>query len=194
MNEMENKPQEELEQEVPAAEEKCCENKAKKKKEEKIDIEKTLENLVNTEKRLEETVKELESTKDTFQRTLAEYDNFRKRTTKEKQENFAIGKIDAVTSLLPILDTLEIALAAPCKDDDYKKGIEMVMTTAKNTLTNMGVEEIESVGKEFDPNIHAAVMQEESSEFESGIVTKQFQKGYRMGDKIIRPATVAVAQ
>ncbi len=194
MSEMENKPQEELEQEVPGTEEKCCENKAENKKEEKIDIEKTLENLVNTEKKLEETVKELESTKDTFQRTLAEYDNFRKRTTKEKQENFAIGKIDAVKSLLPILDTLEIALAAPCKDDEYKKGIEMVMTTAKNTLTGMGVEEIESVGKEFDPNIHAAVMQEESSEFESGIVTKQFQKGYKMGDKIIRPATVAVAQ
>lgn len=194
MNDMENKSQDELKQEVPVSEEKCCDKKSKKKKDNKIDVEKTLENLVNTEKKLEETVKELESTKDTFQRTLAEYDNFRKRTAKEKQENFTTGKIEAVTSLLPIIDTLEIALASPCKDEEYKKGIEMVMTTAKNTLSTLGVEEIESVGKEFDPNIHAAVMQEESDEHESGIVTKQFQKGYKMGDKVIRPATVAVAQ
>ena len=99
-----------------------------------------------------------------------------------------------MTNLLPVLDTLEFALNAPCQDESYKKGIEMVMTQAMTAFGNMGVETIEAVGKEFDPNFHAAVMQEESSEFESGFVTKELQKGYKMGDKVIRPSTVVVAQ
>ena len=196
MNDMENMPQEELEQEMPAAEQPEAENSEKetKKKEKKVDLKKTLENLLNTEKKLEESQKELDSTKDTLQRTLAEYDNYRKRTAKEKTENFTLGKIQAVTSLLPVLDTLEYALNAPCQDESYKKGIEMVMTQAINAFGNMGVEHIEAVGKEFDPNFHAAVMQEASEEFESGFVVKELQKGYKMGDKVIRPSTVAVAE
>ena len=194
MNDMENMPQEELE--TPVAEE-AVQPEAEttdKKKKPKVDIKKTLENLLNTEKKLEEVQNELDSTKDTFQRTLAEYDNYRKRTAKEKTENFNLGKIQAVTSLLPVLDTLEFALNAPCQDESYKKGIEMVMTQAMNAFNGMGVEKIEAVGTEFDPNFHAAVMQEESEEFESGFVTKELQKGYKMCDKVIRPATVVVAQ
>ncbi|MBE6879122.1 MAG: nucleotide exchange factor GrpE [Ruminococcaceae bacterium] len=198
MNDMENMPQEELQQEVPAAEETAEtvaeETTGKKKKEKKVDIKKTLENLLSTEKKLEEVQTELDSTKDAFQRTLAEYDNYRKRTAKEKTENFNLGKIQAVTALLPVLDTLEFALNAPCQDESYKKGIEMVMTQAMNAFNSMGVEKIEAVGTEFNPNFHAAVMQEESEEFESGFVTKELQKGYKMGDKVIRPSTVAVAQ
>ena len=194
MNDMENMPQEELE--TPVAEE-AVQPEAEttdKMKKPKVDIKKTLENLLKTEKKLEEVQNELDSTKDTFQRTLAEYDNYRKRTAKEKTENFNLGKIQAVTSLLPVLDTLEFALNAPCQDESYKKGIEMVMTQAMNAFNGMGVEKIEAVGTEFDPNFHAAVMQEESEEFESGFVTKELQKGYKMGDKVIRPATVVVAQ
>ena len=196
MNDMENMPQqEELQQEIPA-EETPAQEKAdkKKKKEAKVDVKKTLENLLETENKLAETQKELDATKDAFQRTLAEYDNYRKRTAKEKTENFNLGKIQAVTGLLPVLDTLEFALKAPCQDESYKKGIEMVMTQAMTAFGNMGVEKIEAVGKEFDPNFHAAVMQEESEEFESGFVTKELQKGYKMGDKVIRPSTVVVAQ
>lgn len=198
MSEMENMQQEEMEIDTPGTEEAveaAAEEKAdKKKKDKKVDVKKTLENLLNTEKKLEEAQKELDSTKDAFQRTLAEYDNYRKRTSKEKTENFNLGKIQAVTALLPVLDTLEFALNAPCQDESYKKGIEMVMTQAMNAFGNMGVEKIEAVGKEFDPNFHAAVMQEESDEFESGFVTKELQKGYKMGDKVIRPSTVVVAQ
>ena len=201
MNDMENMPQEELEQEMPVTEETAeaaetvAEEKTdKKKKDKKVDIKKTLETLLNTEKKLEETQAELASTKDAFQRTLAEYDNYRKRTAKEKTENFTLGKIQAVTALLPVLDTLEFALKAPCQDESYKKGIEMVMTQAMNAFGKMGVEPIDAVGKEFDPNFHAAVMQEASEEFESGFVTKELQKGYKMGDKIIRPSTVVVAE
>ena len=196
MNDMENMPQEEMEIDTPGTEaEPAAEEKTeKKKKDKKVDIKKTLENLLATEKKLEEVQKELASTKDAFQRTLAEYDNYRKRTAKEKTENFALGKMQAVTALLPVLDTLEFALNAPCQDESYKKGIEMVMNQAMNAFNGMGVEKIEAVGKEFDPNFHAAVMQEESDEFESGFVTKELQKGYKMGDKVIRPSTVVVAQ
>ena len=196
MNDMENMPQEEMEIDTPGTEaEPAAEEKTeKKKKDKKVDIKKTLENLLATEKKLEEVQKELDSTKNAFQRTLAEYDNYRKRTAKEKTENFALGKMQAVTALLPVLDTLEFALNAPCQDESYKKGIEMVMNQAMNAFNAMGVEKIEAVGKEFDPNFHAAVMQEESDEFESGFVTKELQKGYKMGDKVIRPSTVAVAQ
>ena len=196
MNDMENMPLEEMEEtqaETQAGEE-TAEKADKKKKDKKVDIKKTLESLLNTEKKLEEVQKELDSTKDSFQRTLAEYDNYRKRTAKEKTENFNLGKIQAVTNLLPVLDTLEFALNAPCQDESYKKGIEMVMTQAMNAFSNMGVEQIEAVGKEFDPNFHAAVMHEASEEFESGFVTKELQKGYKMGDKVIRPSTVAVAE
>lgn len=198
MSEKENMQQEEMEIDTPGTEETveaAAEEKTdKKKKDKKVDVKKTLENLLNTEKKLEEAQKELDSTKDAFQRTLAEYDNYRKRTSKEKTENFNLGKIQAVTALLPVLDTLEFALNAPCQDESYKKGIEMVMTQAMNAFGNMGVEKIEAVGKEFDPNFHSAVMQEESEEFESGFVIKELQKGYKMGDKVIRPSTVVVAQ
>lgn len=196
MNDMENIPQEEMEIDTPGTEaEPAAEEKTeKKKKDKKVDIKKTLETLLETEQKLETAQNELASTKDAFQRTLAEYDNYRKRTAKEKTENFALGKMQAVTTLLPVLDTLEFALNAPCQDESYKKGIEMVMNQAMNAFNAMGVEKIEAVGKEFDPNFHAAVMQEESDEFESGFVTKELQKGYKMGDKVIRPSTVAVAQ
>ena len=193
---MENMPQEEMEIDTPGTEaEPAAEEKTeKKKKDKKVDIKKTLETLLETEQKLETAQSELASTKDAFQRTLAEYDNYRKRTAKEKTENFSLGKIQAVTTLLPVLDTLEFALNAPCQDESYKKGIEMVMNQAMNAFNAMGVEKIEAVGKEFDPNFHAAVMQEESDEFESGFVTKELQKGYKMGDKVIRPSTVVVAQ
>ena len=196
MNDMENMPQEEMEIDTPGteAEPVAEETTDKKKMDKKVDIKKTLENLLSTEKKLEETQKELDSTKDSFQRTLAEYDNYRKRTAKEKTENFTLGKIQAVTALLPVLDTLEFALNAPCQDESYKKGIEMVMSQAMNAFSTMGVERIEAAGTEFNPNFHAAVMQEASEEFESGFVTKELQKGYKMGDKIIRPSTVVVAE
>ncbi|MEG0019074.1 MAG: nucleotide exchange factor GrpE [Oscillospiraceae bacterium] len=170
----------------------------RKNKNKKIDVIKAIQALENklteTEKKMDETVKELENTKDTFQRTLAEYDNFRKRSAKEKSDSYANGKTTAVTSLLSTLDVLEIALNTPCKDDEYKKGIEMVMSTAKANLADLGVEEIKAVGETFDPNFHAAVMQEAVEGTDTGIITRQLQKGYKMGDKVIRPSTVAVAQ
>ncbi len=165
--------------------------------EEKIDVVKGIEmletRLIESEKKLEAATKELEDTKGSFQRTLAEYDNYRKRTAKEKAETYNNGMTNAITAILPVLDTLEMALAAPCSDENYKKGIELIMTTAKNALTSMGVSEIDALDKEFDPNLHNAVMQETVDGVDAGICTKQFQKGYKLGDKVIRHATVAVS-
>ncbi len=165
--------------------------------EEKIDVVKGIEMLetalIESEKKLEAATKELEDTKNTFQRTLAEYDNYRKRTTKEKADNYNAGRTDAVKAILPMLDTLEMALAAPCSDENYKKGIELTYTTAMNSLKNMGVEQIDALNQPFDPNFHNAVMQQETEGVEPGIVVNVFQKGYKMGDKIIREATVVVS-
>ena len=165
--------------------------------EEKIDVMKGIETLetrlIESEKKLAETQAELENTKGTFQRTLAEYDNYRKRTAKEKAETYNNGMINAVTNILPVLDTLEMALNAPCTDENYKKGIELTLTTAKNALSNIGITEIEALDKEFDPNFHNAVMQQETEGVEAGIVVNVFQKGYKMGDKVIRPSTVVVS-
>lgn len=171
------------------------EKKDKHKK--KIDVVKGIQmledKLCEAEGKLEQAAKEIAETKDSFQRTLAEYDNFRKRSVKEKTDSYNNGKISAVMALLPTLDVLEIAFNAPCTDEEYKKGLEMIFSTAKTSLANLGVEEIEAVGKPFDPNFHAAVMQESVEGTQSGVVTKQLQKGYKMGDKVIRHSTVAVS-
>ena len=164
---------------------------------EKIDVVKGIEmletRLIESEKKLEAATKELEDTKNSFQRTLAEYDNYRKRTTKEKADNYNAGKIDAVKAIIPMLDTLEMALAAPCSDENYKKGIELTYTTAMNSLTGMGVEQIDALNQPFDPNFHNAVMQQETEGVDAGIVVNVFQKGYKLADKVIRPATVVVS-
>ena len=157
------------------------------------DIETLQNQLIDTQSKLDKAVKDLDDTKNVFQRTLAEYDNFRKRTAKEKAETFNNGVISAVNEIIPILDTLEMALNAPTEDENYKKGIEMTFTTAKNALKKLGVEEIEALDKPFDPKIHSAVMQSEKEGVEPGIVIRQLQKGYRMGDRIIRPAAVTVS-
>lgn len=165
--------------------------------EEKNDVVKGIEKLetalIESEKKLETVTNELEDTKNTFQRTLAEYDNYRKRTAKEKADNYNAGKVDAVKGILQMLDTLEMALAAPCSDENYKKGIELTYTTAMNSLKALGVEQIEALDQPFDPNFHNAVMQQETDGVEAGIVVNVFQKGYKMGDKIIRAATVVVS-
>ena len=165
--------------------------------EEKIDVVKGIETLesqlIDTEKKLSDAGKELDETKNLLQRTLAEYDNYRKRTAKEKAETYGNGKTDAVMAILPVIDTMEMALSAPCSDENYKKGIELTYNTAVEALKKLGVEAIEAIGEVFDPKVHNAVMQEEAEGVEAGMVTKQFQKGYKMGDKVIRPSTVVVS-
>ncbi len=135
---------------------------------------------------------ELEQVKDRLIRTMAEYDNFRKRSAREK-EALRADIITTVTSkFLPVLDNLERALAAECSDENYKKGVRMIYDSFMQTLGDLGVKEIESDGAAFDPAKHQAVQRVESDELESGMIAQTFAKGYMVGDKVIRFAMVAV--
>ena len=125
--------------------------------------------------------------RDAHLRLAADYDNFRKRTVKEKEQSYGNGKADAIEKLLPVYDNLERALNQPTEDAAYKKGVEMTMTQL------VGVEIYGQAGDAFDPNLHNAVMHTEEEDVEESTVTQVFQKGFKMGDKIIRFAMVQVA-
>ena len=131
---------------------------------------------------------------DRLLRTAAEYDNFRKRSAREADQKFNDGVSFAVTQILDILDTLNMAAAAPCADENYKKGVTMTLDKAAKAMEKLNISEIEAMDKEFDPNLMNAVQQIPMEGKESGTVVQVFQKGYRLGDKIIRHATVVVAE
>ena len=130
---------------------------------------------------------------DTYLRLAAEFDNFRKRTTKEKEQSYTNGKSDAVEKLLPVYDNLERALNQPTEDAAYKKGVEMTMTQLVGILNGLGVEIFGNPGDVFDPNIHNAVMHTEDDSVAENTITQVFQKGFKLGDKIVRFAMVQVA-
>ena len=136
---------------------------------------------------------ELNAEHDRFLRLAAEYDNFRKRTQKEREALYTDVKANTVASLLPVYDNLERALAAECTDEAFYKGVEMTMNQLKSIFESIGVSEIPAVGEKFDPNFHNAVMQVESEDAESGTIVAEFQKGFKLGDKIIRFSMVQVA-
>ena len=126
-------------------------------------------------------------------RLAAEYDNFRKRTIKEKDAAYGNGKADAVTKMLPIYDNLERALNQPTEDAAFKKGVEMTMAELVKILNGLGVEIFGEVGDSFDPNMHNAVMHVENEELGENVIAQVFQKGFKIGDKIVRFAMVQVA-
>ena len=130
---------------------------------------------------------------DSYLRLAADYDNFRKRNTKEKEMLYSAGKADAVEKLLPVYDNLERALNQSTADEAYKKGVEMTMTQLVGILTGLGVEIFGEVGDAFDPNIHNAVMHTEDDSVAENTITQVFQKGFKMGEKIVRFAMVQVA-
>ncbi len=130
---------------------------------------------------------------DAYLRLAAEYDNFRKRTLKEKENSYQNGKSDAVEKLLPVYDNLERALQQPTEDTAYKKGVEMTMTELVKIFTGLGVEIFGEVGEAFDPTVHNAVMHVEDEALGENVLAQVFQKGFRMGDKIVRFAMVQVA-
>ena len=133
--------------------------------------------------------------KDQMLRTAAEYDNYRKRSAREADQKFNDGVSHAVNQILAILDTLDMAANAECTDENYKKGVVMTLDKAEKALKTLNITEIESMGKPFDPNFMNAVKQVPAEDGqESGTVVRVFQKGYMIGDKIIRHATVVVAE
>ena len=166
------------------------EKKNRKNKKDKI---KELEEV--TVKLKEQYDKKTEELNDRLLRTTAEYENYRRRTEKEKIEASGRGKIAAIEKMLPVLDTLQLAANAECENENYKKGVLMTAEMFRKALADMGIEEIEAEGKPFDPNLHAAIAQDEAKDgVESGTVTRVLVKGYKLDSKIIRYAQVAVAK
>ena len=130
---------------------------------------------------------------DSYLRLAADYDNFRKRTIKEKEASYGNGKADTVAKLLPVYDNLERALQQPTEDAAYKKGVEMTMTELVKILTGLGVEIFGQVGDEFNPELHNAIMHTEDESLGENTIAMVFQKGFKLGDKVVRFAMVQVA-
>ncbi|SEH57642.1 molecular chaperone GrpE [Ruminococcus flavefaciens] len=130
---------------------------------------------------------------DKYLRLYAEYDNYRKRTAKEKTETYQNASAQCIEKILPVLDSFERSLEAECSDENFKNGMAMIYNQMKNFLTQMNVTEIEALGAEFDPNVHNAIQQLDGTDYASNHVCSVFQKGYMLGDKLVRPAMVAVA-
>lgn len=142
----------------------------------------------------EEKLKDqLDESKDKYLRLMAEYDNFRKRSAKERLEITATATGNTIESILPVFDNFERALETETADENYKAGIEMIFNQFKETLKKLNVEIIDPTGETFDPNIANAVNQIEDPELGENVVAQTFQKGYKIGDKVIRYAMVVVA-
>ncbi len=141
----------------------------------------------------EELSKQLDSANDKYLRLCAEYDNYRKRTAKEKTETYGNATAKCVGDILPVLDSFERAIDAECTDESFKNGMQMIYNQFIEALKKIGVEEMKALGEEFDPNIHNAIKQEENESFGENTVCEVFQKGYMLGDRVIRHAVVAVA-
>jgi len=139
----------------------------------------------------------VEELQDKYMRQVAEFDNFRKRTDKEKAQMFSQGEASVLEKMLPILDNFERGLATTPEDESSKAfvdGMNMIYKQFVKQLEDLGVTPIEAVGKEFDPNLHNAVMQVESEEVEEGFVAQELQKGYMHHDTVLRHSMVAVAK
>lgn len=169
-------------------------------KKEKLEAEETVQEETVKEEKSEEAAeesaaeKELSDTKDRLLRITAEYANFRKRSEKEKQDAYVFAKSETIKELLPVIDNLERALASESEDyDSLKKGVEITFNSLVDTLGKLGVEIFGAPGEEFNPNLHNAVMHIEDENYKNGEIVDVFQKGYKINDKIIRPAMVKSA-
>ena len=142
---------------------------------------------------LEQLRSALAQKEDQYLRLAAEYDNFRKRSQKEKDSAWTDARSETVLAFLPVYDNLERALKAPCADEAFLKGVEMTMAGLKEVLAKLGVEEIPALGETFDPNLHNAVMHVEDESAGENTIVEVFQTGFRSGEKIVRFAMVKVA-
>lgn len=151
----------------------------------------------NKEKELNEQISklkdELEDIKDRHTRLIAEFDNLKKRSAKERENLYGSIMGDVISSLLPVMDNLEKATEAESKDEEYKKGIELVLKQFKDVFSANGVTEIEAVGQPFDPSIHEAVSSIQDENLGEKIVAQEYRKGYKIGNRVIRHSMVVVA-
>ena len=143
---------------------------------------------------LEKKIQELEKMEDSYKRLVAEFDNFKKRTAKEKEAIYTDSVCDVITEILPILDNLDRALESfEDKENEYYKGVELVKRQTSEIFQKIGIEEVEAVGKTFDPELHNAIMHIEDENLAENTISMEFQKGYKYKDKVIRYSMVQVA-
>lgn len=172
-------------EEQPEEKAKEHEEKGHKKKKDKAD------------KKTEELKEQIDQLQDKCMRQMAEFENFRKRSEKEKSAMFETGARSVIEKILPVVDNFERGLAAIPEEEKgspFADGMNMIYRQLMTELDNMGVKPIEAVGQEFNPDLHNAVMQVESQEFESGVIAQELQKGYTYHDSVVRHSMVAVAQ
>ena len=164
---------------------------AKEKKNPEEVVEEAVETAEPTQE--EKLTAELNETKDRLLRVMAEYDNFRKRSQKEKEMAYGDTKASTIAEFLPVYDNFMRAMSADATDlDSFKKGIEMIFNQYGETFKKLGVESFGEKGETFDPNIHNAVMHGEDEELPENSISDVFSTGYKMGDRVIRPAIVKV--
>jgi molecular chaperone GrpE len=171
---MDKKKKENIEPEVPAAEAEAA----------KID---------ESAAQLEALTKELAETKDLYLRTAAEYENYRRRSAREREALYGDAMAAAITGILPVLDNLERAAAVETADEAYQKGVDMTLRQFNDCLAKLGVKEIPALGEEFNPTTMNAVMHVEMENCDENTVVEVFQKGFMMGERVVRHATVKVA-
>ena len=194
--------EEKKEQTVPETqEEESKEGAPEELHEDKENEKSSKKNKKKNDSRIEELEKEKEvlqksneELSDKFLRKVAEFDNYRKRTEREKLESVSIGVSSALQGILPVYDALSLAAESECSDETYKKGVEMTLQTFRNALEKIGVTEMDVLGKPFDPQYHNAVLSDSVEGAESGTVTRVLQRGFMQGDKVLRCAMVAVAE
>ena len=167
----------------------ACEKKEETKPEKKQKQKKD-----SAAEKAEQLEKQLEEQKDLYLRLRAEYDNFRKRSQKEKEDVHTTARADVIKNILPVLDNFERAAGnTDASFEDYRKGVEMIFTQFNEILEKTGVEAVGEPGDKFDPNMHNAVMHIESEDFGENEIVQVFQKGYKLGNTVVRFATVQVA-
>ena len=166
-----------------------------KKPEEQVEeiLEEQVEETVETPSETDSLKEQLSQLNEKYVRMLAEYDNFRKRSQKEKDAIYPRATADTVEKFLPIIDNFERAMSAPCADETFKKGMDMIFQSFMNTLSGLNVEMIGVPGETFDPNLHNAVMHIEDEQYGDNEIVQVLQKGYRIGDRVVRYAMVQVA-
>lgn len=185
---------EELEKEAEEKEEKAAEETASEENVTEAEAETSEETKKEKKDPLKEKIDELN---DKVMRQMAEFENFRKRSDKEKAQMFEQGQANVLEKLLPVVDNFERGLAAvpeADKDGAFADGMNKIYKQLMKQLEDLGVTPIEAVGKEFDPNLHNAVMQVESEEYESGMVAQELQKGYMFHETVLRHSMVGVSQ
>jgi len=145
------------------------------------------------QKQLDDAQSQLNETKDQLLRTLAEYDNFRKRTQKERENLYPEAEAGVIVKFLPLLDNFDRALQSPCADPDFLKGMQMIRQSLDEIVRGLGVEPVGTEGEPFDPKLHNAVMHEENAGLGQNVVAQVLQQGWRRGDKVLRYAMVKTA-